>query len=128
MSMSFNQATLAGFVGLVKDERFTPTGKNYSDFTLALNETWTQGEGDTAEKRQRTDWVTVRAWNGLSTIVQKHVKKGRLVLVTGRIRSEKYESDGADKYFTYILADRIVFMDKAPHAEEPPVPDEDIPF
>lgn len=73
----FQEVTLVGNVGRVEDVRFTQSGKQVTNFSLAINE----GTGD----NKTTLWVRVTCWEKLADIVTQYVTKGRQVLVVGRL-------------------------------------------
>lgn len=73
----FQEVTLVGNVGRVEDVRFTQSGKQVTNFSLAINE----GSGD----NKTTLWVRVTCWEKLADIVTQYVTKGRQVLVVGRL-------------------------------------------
>ena len=136
---SLNQFTGIGRIGLIKPERHTPSGKSYSDFTLAMNQSWKTQDGTV---KTRADWLTVRGWNGHSAVIQRYGRVGRLVAVQGQIRIESYtpkreendaSSEVGEKYFTYLLLDSLTFLDSAPgqdnaQIEGTPAAEEEIPF
>jgi single-stranded DNA-binding protein len=46
------------------------------------------------------------------------LKKGSLVFVEGRLKTDKYEDKGENRYFTKVVALSLQFLDRKP-AEEP---------
>lgn len=73
----YQEITLVGNVGKVEDIRFTQSGKQVTNFSLAINE----GTGD----NKTTLWVRVTCWEKLADIVTQYVTKGKQVLVVGRL-------------------------------------------
>lgn len=73
----YQEVTLVGNVGKVEDIRFTQSGKQVTNFSLAINE----GTGD----NKTTLWVRVTCWDKLADIVTQYVTKGKQVLVVGRL-------------------------------------------
>ena len=55
------------------------------------------------------------AWSdGLVGLLEKHVRKGDLLLVTGQNRTRKYARDGQDHYATEVVMgpnDHLKFLD-----------------
>jgi single-strand DNA-binding protein len=124
-----NQVILLGNVG--KDPQVTThNGDKKASFSLATNKSYTsQGE-----KKKRTDWHTICSWRLLADIVEKYVRKGDTVMVTGELRYNKSEKDGETKYFTEIMADKVIIVNRGDGHTEAPVstPDtsggDDLPF
>ena len=54
----------------------------------------------------------------LGEVCQEYLKKGSLVYLEGRIKTDKYEEKGETRYFTKVVAQSLEFLDKRP-AEEP---------
>lgn len=53
MSIGVNKVIIAGNVGKDADLRFTQSGKAVANFSVAMNETFKNGNG---EKEQRVEW------------------------------------------------------------------------
>jgi single-strand DNA-binding protein len=112
---SLNRVQLIGRLGKDPEGKFTPTGKKVTHFSLAVSNRWKSKEGDTKEY---TEWVNVEAWGRLGELCQEYLKKGSLVFVEGRLKTDKYEEKGESRYFTKVVALSLQFLDKKP-AEEP---------
>jgi single stranded DNA-binding protein len=68
---------------------------------------WTSGES-----KKTTDWFNLEAWGKLGDICNKYLKKGRLVYVEGRVKTDKYESAGETRYFTKVIVANLQLLDK----------------
>jgi single-strand DNA-binding protein len=117
---SINIIILEGRLGRDPEMRYTPSGKSVTNFPIAVNEQWSNNE-------EHVSWFTVYAWNGLGEVCNKYLRKGRRVLVHGRIHTDRVATDGDTTYYTKITADQVVFLD-APPTEEAVDIKEDIPF
>ncbi len=63
--------------------------------------------------------MNVEAWGRLGEIAQQYLKKGSLVYIEGRLKTDKYEDKGGEtKYFSKVIALMMQFLDKK-SAEEP---------
>ena len=112
---ALNRVQLIGYLGKQPETRFTPNGKKVAHFSLGV----TQRRKSGSETREFTDWVNVEAWGRLGEISEKYLKKGSLVYVEGRLKTDKYEdAKGETKYFSKIVAQQMQFLDKK-HADEP---------
>jgi len=111
---ALNRVQLIGYLGKDPESRFTPTGKKVSHFSIAITNRWKSGEG---ESKEYTDWVNVEAWGRLGEICQEYLKKGSLVYLEGRLRTDRVESEGNTRYFTKVVALAMQMLDRKPSEE-----------
>ena len=111
---SLNRVQLIGYLGRDAEARYTTKGTKYATFSLAINRTWKSVEG---EKHEATDWFLVNAWGKLGDFAAEYIKKGRLVLVEGRLQTDRWEEKGETHYRTTVIARSIQLLDRRP--EEP---------
>lgn len=112
---ALNRVQLIGRLGKDPEGKFTPTGKKVSHFSLAISNHWKNKDG---ESQEYTEWVNVEAWGRLGEICQEYLKKGSLVFVEGRLKTDRYEEKGEARYFTKVVALSMQMLDRKP-AEEP---------
>ncbi len=113
---ALNRVQLIGRLGKDPESKFTPTGKRVAHFSVAISNRWKSKEGDAKEY---TEWVNVEAWGRLGEVCQEYLKKGSLVYLEGRLKTEKYEDkEGETKYYTKVVALSLQFLDKR-EKEEP---------
>jgi len=110
---ALNRVQLIGRLGKDPESKYTPTGKRVTHFSLAVSQHW-KASGETKEY---TEWVNVEAWGRLGEVCQEYLKKGSLVYIEGRLKTEKYEDKGETKYFTKVVALTLQFLDKKPSDE-----------
>lgn len=111
MAFSINRATLIGNAGKDAEIRYTGSGKPVANFSVATTDSWT--DKATGQKQERTDWHNVVAWNWLAEYCNENVKKGKRVLVEGRIQTRSYDDkDGVKKYVTEIEAATVMTMER----------------
>ena len=107
--MSLNKVILIGNVGKDPDIRYFDSGHAIANFTLATSERGYKLANGT-EVPERTEWHSIVATRERAQFVEKHVKKGSLLYVEGKIRNRNYDGkDGVKHYLTEIYADRIDF-------------------
>jgi single-strand DNA-binding protein len=117
---ALNRIQLIGYLGRDPDSRFTPSGKRVTHFSLGITQRWRTGD----ENRESTEWVNVEVWDRLAEICSEYLKKGSLVYVEGRIKTDKYEDNGSNRYFTKVVALQVQFLDRRQSDEEIAAPDE----
>ena len=95
-----NKAILKGHVGQDPETRVFENGKKVANFSLATNEHYKNKNG---EKVTNTTWHNIVAFSTFAEIVEKYVKKGKELLIVGRIENRSYEAkDGTKKYISEI--------------------------
>jgi len=102
MATGLNQATLIGNVGKDPEIRSTADGKEIATFSLATTESWK--DQSTGEKKEKTEWHKIVAFNqGIVSIIKRYVKKGSRIYVQGNIQTRKWiDNSGTEKYSTEI--------------------------
>jgi len=76
---------LIGNLGRDPEMRYLGDGKPVTNFSVAVNESWTGADG---EKHERTIWYRVSAWGRLAETCNQYLSKGRQVFVEGRLRAD----------------------------------------
>jgi single-strand DNA-binding protein len=83
-----------------------------STINLATTEAWK--DKDTDEKQERTEWHRVKFFGRRAETVAEFVKKGTLLFVEGRLRTDKYTDDkGVDRYNTEVIGDDFEMLSAA---------------
>ena len=108
MARGVNKVILVGNAGGDPEVRYTPNGNAVTNITLATSESWKDQHG---QKQERTEWHNIVAGRDRALFVERHVHKGSLVYVEGKIRTRSYDdASGNKRYITEIYADRIEFF------------------
>ena len=111
---ALNRVQLIGYLGKDPDSRFTPTGKKVCHFSVGVTQRWKSA----GELKEYTEWFNIEAWGALGEIAQANLKKGRLVFVEGRLKTDRVGEGDNTKYYTKVVALTMQFLDRKP-AEEP---------
>lgn len=93
--MSYHKILITGNLGRDPEMRFTPSGQAVTSFSVAVNETYTNNNG---EKIKKTIWFRVTAWGKQAEICNQYLKKGSMVLVEGRMNADP--ATGGPKIWT----------------------------
>ncbi|MDW4095136.1 single-stranded DNA-binding protein [Staphylococcus saprophyticus] len=102
-----NRVVLVG--RLTKDPEFrtTPSGVSVANFTLAVNRTFTNAQGE-----READFINVVVFRKQAGNVNNYLFKGHLAGVDGRMQSRSYENDEGKRIFvTEVVADSVQFME-----------------
>ncbi len=96
-----------GNLGRDVDLKWTQSGKAVASFSIAVTEKWTAD----GEKKERTDWINIVAWNKLGELCGQYLSKGSKVLVQGKIQTRSYDDKSGNKrYVTEINAQSVEFL------------------
>ncbi len=109
MARGLNKVMLIGRLGKDPDVRFTQSGMEVANFSVATSETWM--DKSTNEKKERTEWHRIVAFGKLGEICGKYLNKGRQVYIEGRLQTRSWEQDGITKYTTEIVASDMQMLD-----------------
>lgn len=97
-----NKTILMGRLTRDPEVRYTQTtNKMVVSFTLAVKR----------RLQEETDFFNIVAWNKTGEVVSKYFKKGRQVVVIGRLQNRQYEKDGSKRTVTEIIAEEVYFAD-----------------
>ena len=92
--MAFNKVILMGNLTADPELRTTPSGQNLASFTLAINRTWNNANG---ERQEETSFINCTAWGKTGETISKYVSKGRQLLVSGRLQQRTWQDKDTGK-------------------------------
>ncbi|MBI3166611.1 MAG: single-stranded DNA-binding protein [Anaerolineales bacterium] len=143
--MSYQKIIIIGNLGREPEMRYTPSGQAVTSFSVAVNETYTNANG---EKVKKTIWFRVTTWGKQAETCNQYLKKGQQVLVDGRMNADP--ATGGPKIFTRqdgtagssfeITAQTVRFLSSRVEGESGPIaggggmemaelpPEDEIPF
>lgn len=136
----YQQITIIGNVGRDPEMRYTPSGVPVTNFSVAVNESWTSEDG---QRHDKTIWFRVSAWRRQAEICNQYLTKGRRVLVVGEMQEPNVWTDqsGSPRAGLDMTARLVRFLntraesealasdtDQAGESAAPAGSEEDIPF
>ncbi|EDN9691181.1 single-stranded DNA-binding protein [Listeria monocytogenes] len=102
-----NRVVLVGRLTKDPELRYTPAGVAVATFTLAVNRTFTNQQGE-----READFINCVVWRKPAENVANFLKKGSLTGVDGRVQTRNYEgNDGKRVYVTEIVAESVQFLE-----------------
>ncbi|WP_226619853.1 single-stranded DNA-binding protein [Cytobacillus firmus] len=102
-----NRVVLVGRLTKDPDLRYTPNGVALASFTLAVNRTFTNQQGE-----READFINCVVWRKPAENAANFLKKGSLAGVDGRIQTRSYEGqDGKRVYVTEVQAESVQFLE-----------------
>ena len=104
-----NKVILIGRATRDTELRSTGSGTSVSNIRLATNRVMRTKDG---ELKESTQYHTVICWERLAEQTGKHVSKGRLVYVEGRLESRSFtDKEGREREVTEVIASDVQFLD-----------------
>ncbi|OOV78875.1 single-stranded DNA-binding protein [Mammaliicoccus fleurettii] len=100
------------FIGvgrLVRDPDFkvTQSGMQFASFTLAINRTFTNAQGE-----READYINCVVFKKQAENVNQYLSKGKLTGIDGRLQSRSYENKEGQKVFvTEVICDSVQFLE-----------------
>lgn len=108
-----NRIVLVGRLTKDPELRYTPNGIAVARFTLAVNRTFSNQQGE-----RQADFINCVVWRKMAENTANYLKKGSLAGVEGRIQTGSFEGqDGKRVYTTEVVADSVQFLEPRGAAE-----------
>ena len=92
--MAFNKVILLGNLTADPETRTTPNGQSVTSFSLAVNRTWNDANG---QRQEETSFINCTAWGQRGETIAKYVQKGRQLLVSGRLQQRSWDDKETGK-------------------------------
>jgi single-strand DNA-binding protein len=113
MKMYLNRAQLIGHLTADPQLRYTASSMPVCTFSVATS----FGYDRNGERKQTVDFHNCEAWDVLAENVAKHLTKGALVYLEGRLRTESWDGACGKKHFrTKFMVERCSFGPKVAKA------------
>jgi single-strand DNA-binding protein len=102
-----NQTTLVGRLTNDVNLRYTPSNVAVATFTLAVNRTFKNENGD-----READFINCVMWRQQAENLANWAKKGALIGITGRIQTRSYDNQqGQRVYVTEVVAEQFQLLE-----------------
>jgi single-strand DNA-binding protein len=107
MAGSLNKVSLLGNVGRDPEVKTLQSGGKIVNVSLATSETWK--DKASGEDKERTEWHRIVCFNeGLTSVIERFVKKGSKIYVEGSLQTRKYtDQQGVERYSTEVVIGRF---------------------
>lgn len=101
-----NRIVLIGRLTRDPELRYTPNGVAVASFTLAVDRTYKNAQGE-----KETDFIPCVVFRQLAELCANYLAKGRLAAIDGRIQVRSYEGqDGQRRWVTEVVGDNVRFL------------------
>ena len=107
-----NRVVLVGRLTKDPELRYTPNGIASCHFTVAVNRTFANQNGE-----RDADFISCQAWRKQAENLANYQRKGALIGLEGRIQTHSYEDQSGQRvYVTTVVADSIQFLESRSQA------------
>lgn len=107
-----NSVVVVGRVGQDPEMKYFESGKVKTTFSLAV------GRWDSKTKEEVTDWYNIEVWDKQAEFAGEYIKKGRQVVVDGRISISKWtDQTGEERERFLIVANNVRLLGSKRDAE-----------
>ena len=102
-----NKVCLVGRLTAKPELRYTSANVAYTRFTIAVNRTFSNSQG-----QREADFINVIVWRRAAENVCQYLDKGSQVSIDGRIQTGSFtDKEGNRRYTTDVVADNVQFLD-----------------
>lgn len=102
-----NNVSLVGRLTKDVELRYTPSNVAVATFTLAVNRTFKNENGD-----READFINCVMWRQQAENLASWAKKGALIGITGRIQTRSYDNQqGQRVYVTEVVAEQFQLLE-----------------
>ena len=109
-----NNLTLIGHLTKDVELKYTPANQAVAQFTLAVNRTFKNVNGE-----RESDFINCVIWRQAAENFANWAKKGALIGITGRIQTRNYENQqGQRVYVTEVIADNFQMLESRNQQQE----------
>ena len=113
---SLNRVSLMGNLGQDPELKRTGNGTAVTTLSIATTE---YAKGEDGQAGERTEWHRVVVWAKQAESCVRYLKKGRQVLIEGRLATRSWEDEqGNRRFVTEVIASNVVFIGVAPQAPQ----------
>ena len=121
---SLNKVLVMGNLTRDPQLRYTPNGAAVTNFGLAINRRYRQGE----EWRDEVTFIDVVVWARMAELVSEYLSKGSLAVVEGRLQFRTWETPEGNKRSKHeVVADNVQFLPSG-QGNRGAATDEEMPF
>jgi len=111
LARGFNKVILMGNLARDPEIRYTASKQAVARLTVAVGRQW---KGRNGELQNQTDFIPIVVWGNQAENCERYLRKGRPVLVEGRMQVRSYEDkSGERRWITEVIASSVTFLGSA---------------
>jgi single-strand DNA-binding protein len=106
---NYNRVILVGNLTRDPELSYTPSNTPVCKFGLAVNRSWNDKQTNT--KREETMFIDCTAWSRSAEVINQYCRKGRQLLVEGRLQLDQWTSPEGQKRSKHtVVVDSFQFV------------------
>ncbi len=110
-----NKVILIGRLTKDPDVRITPSQKLVATFTLAVDRSFLNQQG-----QREADFIPVVVWGKTAELCGNNLTKGNRLLVEGRLQIRNFDAkDGSKHWVTEVISEHVEFIERKEKTEQP---------
>ncbi|HNX44413.1 MAG TPA: single-stranded DNA-binding protein [Bacteroidales bacterium] len=110
-----NSVQLIGRLGQDPEIRTLENGAKVANFRFATDDSYNDKDGN---RKEQTEWHNIVAWGNLAERCEKYLKKGKEVVISGRLTYRNWEDKNNSKHTTAeIVVNEMLFVGSKPEEE-----------
>lgn len=115
MMRNFNLTVLEGRLVADPELRYTQNGNALCRFSIASNYSYYKGD----DLQEEVSFFNVATWSKLAEQCNEYLKKGRRVLINGRLKQSKWQDEGGHPHSKIeVIGKQVQFLDLKNSNEE----------
>lgn len=104
--MNLNKVFLYGNLTRDPELRALPSGQQVANFGIATNRVFKNREG---QRQEQTEFHNIVAFGRQAEVIGQYMKKGRPMMIEGRLQTRSWEAEGKKNYRTEIVIENFQF-------------------
>jgi single-strand DNA-binding protein len=104
---SYNRVIVVGNLTRDIELRYTPGGTAVADIAIAVNERRKSASGEWVEE---VNYIDITMWGRTAEVASEYLGKGSPILVEGRLKQERWESEGKKRSKLKVVCDRMQML------------------
>lgn len=109
--MYLNKVMLYGNLTRDPELKALPSGQQVASFSLATNRSYKDKDG---QQKEQVEYHNIVAFGRTAEVIGQYMKKGKPMMVDGRLQTRTWDKDGVKQYRTEIVVDSFQFGPSAP--------------
>lgn len=106
--VNMNRVIIAGHMAKDPEIRYTPQGKAVCNFSIGVNRRY---KGADDQEKEEVSFFDIECWGRTAEVAAEHLRKGRPVLLEGRLKQDRWEAQGGgNRSKIVIVAESVQFL------------------
>ncbi len=105
---SVNKVILLGHLGKDAEVKFTPSGVQRAQFSIATSRRWKDKQS--GDWKEETDWHNCILWRCENVVT--YLTRGQPVYIEGRLQTRSYDKDGQKHWVTEVIVDDLNLLNR----------------